>query len=38
MDDLPDIHELGEELDEDNESTNLFFDRFKEQFDEKKEE
>jgi len=38
MDDLPDIHELDGELDEDNESTNLFFDRFKEQFDEKKEE
>ncbi|MGX6970722.1 SMC-Scp complex subunit ScpB [Vagococcus bubulae] len=38
MDDLPDIHELDEELDAEVESTDLFFDRFKEQFDDKKEE
>ena len=37
LEDLPDIHELDEELDMD-ESTDLFFDRFKEQFEEKKEE
>ncbi|APB31461.1 SMC-Scp complex subunit ScpB [Vagococcus teuberi] len=36
--DLPDIHELDEELEDDLESTDLFFDRFKEQFDEEKEE
>lgn len=38
IEDLPDIHELDEELEDDLESTDLFFDRFKEQFDEEKEE
>lgn len=37
LEDLPDIHELDEELDMD-ESKDLFFDRFKEQFEEEKEE
>jgi len=37
LEDLPDIHELDDEL-ENDESTDLFFDRFKEQFEEKKEE
>lgn len=37
LEDLPDIHELDEELNMD-ESKDLFFDRFKEQFEEEKEE